>query len=355
MKKRIWVMTLVTVLALSVVTIGCPPVVPVEPLPVVPEPPEPIVWRVQCPWGTGLLAYQPFVRFAERVKEMSGGRLIIEPFPAGAIVGAFETFDAVRGGLFEGFQGWPAWWTGKDAAFASLCGIAMGFPESWQLDAWFWERGGLELARELYAQFDLFFVGPVIYGTESLHFRVPVDSIADFKGMKFRTPAGQTADLIGRLGASIVILPGGEIYTALDKGIIDGAEWGVLNMNYDLGLAEVARYFVKEGFHQPSGATEFAVRMDVWQALPDDLKAIVEAAVREWSQDQWYTTDVANFAARESMLRRGNVEVVFPEAELAEARKIAMEIWTDWAAKSPASAEIIESKMAFMRHLGIIE
>jgi TRAP-type mannitol/chloroaromatic compound transport system substrate-binding protein len=126
-------------------------------------------------------------------------------------------------------------------------------------------------------------------------------------------------------------------------------------MNYDLGLAEVARYFVKEGFHQPSGATEFAVRMDVWQALPDDLKAIVEAAVREWSQDQWYTTDVANFAARESMLRRGNVEVVFPEAELAEARKIAMEIWTDWAAKSPASGEIIESQMAFMRHLGIIE
>ena len=323
--------------------------------PVAPEPAQVFEWRVQTVWPPGLLAYEPFLRFTERVEEMSGGRLLIEPFPAGAIVGTFDKFDSVIAGVFEAYHSWPSYWVGKEPAFGSMPGITMGFPKSWQLDAWFWERGGIELARRLYAQFDLFYVGPQMYGTESIHFRVPVHSIADLQGLKIRTPAGMTADLIDRLGAAVVILPGGEIYSALDKGLIDGTEWTTLHMNYELGLHEVAPYFMKKGFHQPTGATEFVVRMDVWEALPDDLKAIVEAAVREWSLQQWYATDVANFVAREAMLEFGNVEVVFPEAEIAELRKIAMAVWEDWAAKSPLSAEFIESKVEFMKLLGIIE
>jgi TRAP-type mannitol/chloroaromatic compound transport system substrate-binding protein len=231
----------------------------------------------------------------------------------------------------------------------------MGFPESWQLDAWFWEEGGIKLARELYAKFGLFFVGPIMYGSEPMHLRVPVHSAADFRGLKFRTPAGMTADLMTALGSSVVILPGGEIYTAMDTGVIDGAEWGVLNMNYDLGVHEVAKYFIHPGFHQPTGATEFAVRMEVWKALPPDLQATVEAAAREWSTRQWYVTDIANISAKESMIARGNVLLELPEAEVAKIREIAKGIWDKWAARSPMAARIIESQIEFKRLLGILE
>lgn len=355
MKKKIMLIPLALCLALSLVTIGCPPVEPEVQPPVAPEPVEVFRWRVQTAWPSGFLPYVEFVRFTERLEELTGGRLIIEPFPAGAIVSLPEKFDAVIAGVFEGYQCWASLRAGKDAAFASIPGVTMGFPEIWQLDAWFWEWGGIELTRQLYAQFGLFYVGPQMYGTEPLHFIKPVHSIADLPGLKIRTPAGMTADLIDRLGASVVILPGGEIYSALDKGLIDGTEWTTLHMNYELGLHEVAPYFITTGFHQPTGANEFAVRMDVWEALPADLQALLEAAVREWSLQQWYATNIADIRAREAMLEFGNVELELPEADIAEIRKVALTVWEDWAAKSPMSAEIIESKIEFMRFLGVLE
>ncbi|MCL0033875.1 TRAP transporter substrate-binding protein DctP [Thermodesulfovibrionales bacterium] len=361
MGKKVWLIPLGLLLVIGLVAIGwfirpVPPVHVVEPpIEQVVEPVEVIEWRIQSLMAAGTLGYETFVRFTERVEEMSGGRLVIEPFPCGAIVGPFEKLDAVRAGVFEGFHSVPVYWTGKHPAFPPFYGLVAGFPESWQYEAWFHEWGGIELARELYEPFDLFFVGPQMWGAESMHFRFHVDSIADFAGKKFRTTPGMTADFFDALGFAVVILPGGEIYPALDKGVIDGGEFMPLAINYELGFHEVANYFMKTGFFLPTAASEFVVRTDKWEALPPDLQAIVIAANREWSSEQWLTNYIANFEARASMLALENVEVAIPEHEMAVIKETAIEVWEKWAAKDPLAGRVVESQMEFMRYLGIIE
>ncbi|MCL0065386.1 hypothetical protein M1N79_00635 [Dehalococcoidia bacterium] len=236
MKKRIGSMTmvLVLILALSLVAIGCPEEEVEQPPPEVVAP-EPVViheWNIQSVMAAGWAAYPPFVALTEKIYEMTDGRVVITPHPCGAIVGPFEKFDSVAAGVLDGMHSWSSYWIGKDPAFVGGPGLTAAFEEDWQLEAWYWERGGLELMREVYAGFDLFLVGPSTYGAESLHFVKPVDTLAEFQGLLFRTPPGMTSDLFGRLGAEIVVLPGGEIYLALDKGIILGTEFMPMSIMY---------------------------------------------------------------------------------------------------------------------------
>ncbi|MCL0041375.1 hypothetical protein M1N08_01335 [Dehalococcoidia bacterium] len=354
MKKGICAITMVGVVALGLAAIGCPPPPPPPNDVVVPEPVVIHEWKVQSVHHAGWAVYESFLRFAEKVYEMSDGRLRITPFPCGAVVGAFDVFDAVREGVLQAYHSWSSYWVGKDPAFVAFCGMAGGFPEDWQLESWFWKRGGIELARELYAEWDLFFVGPQQYGPESNHFVHRIYTIDCLDGMLFRTPAGMTADLFEKLGAGVVILPGGEIYMALEKGTIEGTEFMPISVMYDMGIHEVAPYFVAHGFHQPTGATEFVVCMEAWEALEPDLQAIVETAVRSWSMDQWFTAVLGNLAARKKMLEFGNTELFYAEECLARVREVAMEVWDMWAAKSPAAAVIIESQKAFLRELGLL-
>lgn len=305
-------------------------------------------------WGAGLLGYKAFLDFVKNVEEMSGGRLIIKPFSAGGLVGCFKVFDAVRAGAFEGFKSACTYWVGKDPAFSPLLGMPLSFRESWQLEAWFWEGGGIDLAREHYAKWGLYYVGPVHFGADSMHFKSKPEDIGWFKGKKFRTPHGMAADFIAALGAHVVVMPGGEVYTALAKGLLDGAEFITLDGNFGLGFHEVAKYFMMTGLHAPAQTSAFVVRMDKWEALSPDLQRILETAVRELSAETWLGWAVANYEARKKMLARGNVEVFFGEECWAKALETAKGIWAEWKEKNPMIRRIIESKLEFKRHLGVI-
>jgi TRAP-type mannitol/chloroaromatic compound transport system substrate-binding protein len=355
MNKRILAMTLVIlVLALSLVAIGCPPV-PVEPPVPVPVPPVIHRWVAQTLHAAGVAGFPPFVRFAERVYEATDGRIVITPHPCGAIVGVFEKFDALREGVLDAMHSWPSYWVGKDPAFGAIPGIAAGIPEPWQLEAWFMKRGGLELMRELYGKFDLFPIGVTLYGPESNHFVKPVDTLEEFQGLLFRTPPAMTAALFAALGAEIVIMPGPEVYLALEKGIIEGAEFMPMSIMYDLGIHEVAPYFVTVGFHMPTTVFPFTVRRETWEALGPELQSILECAVADFARDHLLYTLLADLAAREAMLAYGNTELFFPEEDLAKVREKALGIWEEWAGKSPMLARIIHSQIDFMRELGVLE
>lgn len=353
MNKRILIVTLVMILTLSLVAIGCPPVQEQLPVPE-PEPLEVFEWKVQTLWHPGMPIYPPFYTFVDRVYEMSGGRLIIEPFTAGAVVGTFDKFEATVAGVLSGFHSWSGYWVGMDPAFSFLSAV-QSFPEAWMMEAWYYYGGGLELARELYAQHDLFVVGPIVYTADSMHFTSYVDSLDDFQGIKIRTPPGKATDLLAALGASVVTLPPGEIYHALATGVIDAADFLSLSIMYGLGIHEVAPYFMTAGIVEPSGTTNFVVRMDLWEALPDDLKTIVETAVKAWSLEHWYLGVLADIEAREAMLAAGLTEVFLPEEDLVKVRELSMGIWDEWGAKSPMALRIKESKLEFMRFLGVIE
>jgi TRAP-type mannitol/chloroaromatic compound transport system substrate-binding protein len=249
------------------------------------------------------------------------------------------------------------YWTGKDPAFAVFASVPLGFSDRYQYEAWFWEGGGIELARELHAQYGLYVIGVSIYGPEFVHMRegFPVRTLDDYRGLKIRFPGGIQASVMGRLGISVVLLPGGEVYPAIAKGLLDGADFSTLATNYDLGWHEVTKWIIKPSLHQPTTALTLVVSLDKWEALPPDLQAIVEAASREFSEEMFARNLVEAYAALEAMLAHGNEVIVLSEADVARARELAAAEWEIWAAKSPMSRKAWDSYLDFMRLLGLIE
>jgi len=312
-------------------------------------------WNLQTLLPAGLpMQKEIFLSFASNLRAATGGRLDITVHPAGSLVGTFEMFDAVSKGVFEAYMANPTYWSGKDPAFAPLSSPTMGFPEVWQLDAWYWRRGGLQLAQKLYAKYNLYFL-PINYGPDSIHSKKKLVRGADFKGVKFRTPQGMPADLLAKLGASIVVVPGGEVYSSLQKGIIEAAEWGSPDLHYTVGWHEVTKYVIYPAFHQPTNGNEVTVNMDAWKKLPDDLKIIFTNAVVKLGHDMQQYMASRDYEAMSKMVAYGNEWVVMPENELAKIQQIAVTVWDQWAARSPACKEIIDSQKDFMRLLRVIK
>ena len=177
-------------------------------------------------WSAAELTYKAFQDFCERLKVNTNGRLVIEPFAAGAVTGVFETLDAVSAGVLQAHSSWPGYFTGKDAGLAVISDFVFGYQHPHQAEAWFHHRGGMQMLREAYAKYNVYPVGVSWWGVESIVSKKPIRTMEDFKGVKFRSPQGMTAEILTKLGASIVVLPGGEVFSALDKGVVDAADWG---------------------------------------------------------------------------------------------------------------------------------
>jgi TRAP-type mannitol/chloroaromatic compound transport system substrate-binding protein len=352
-KKRIFPVTVVIALVLSVLAIGCPPV-QVDPVVPVPVPPIKIEWVMQSLYPAGTVGYKTFVEWTERVYTLTGGRLSITPHSADAIVPTMKAFEAVVGGALDGMNMTPAYWGGKDPAMSMSTFLPFGITESWQLDIWIHERGGLELVRELYAQHGMHLIGLYLWGPESLVSTVPIHRIEDFAGLKMRSPGGILAAICARFGASLITMPLGEVYMALETGIIDLADWGTPSGNYAVGLHEVAKYFVYP-FAHVNPIICIAVRPEAWNALPADIQAILETSVRELFWEKVSELWLEDKVAVEAMLAAGNVAIAWDEAEIARMAAIARETWEEWMGRSPMAARIGGSKIEFMKELGILE
>ncbi len=313
-----------------------------------------IEWKAQSLWQAGTLPHQIFEEFAQRVGERSDGRLKIEALAVNSIVSSTESLDAVGADILQAQQSGPAYFTGKDAAFALLSDPQGGFENPEQMRQWMETGGGMDLARELYARYKVHFVGGVWYGMESLVSKKPIRKLADFKGVKIRAPQGLGQDIFLRLGAAPVNLPGSEVYTALERGVVDASDWGTLSMNQDLGYHKLAPYPIYPGYHSMPMA-DFAVNINRWNALPDDLKILVEDEVRQFTDEMIER----NRAADEKVLAQadelGFEAIDLPAAERRKFREIAREVWSEYADRSPMAKRIYESQVAFLQKLNLLD
>ena len=313
-----------------------------------------IEWKAQSLWQAGTLPHQIFEEFAQRVGERSDGRLKIEALAVNSIVSSTESLDAVGADILQAQQSGPAYFTGKDAAFALLSDPQGGFENPEQMRQWMETGGGMALARELYARYNVYFVGGVWYGMESLVSKKPIRKLADFKGVKIRAPQGLGQDIFLRLGAAPVNLPGSEVYTALERGVVDASDWGTLSMNQDLGYHKLAPYPIYPGYHSMPMA-DFAVNMNRWNALPDDLKILVEDEVRQFTDEMIER----NRAADEKVLAQadelGFEAIDLPAGERRKFREIAREVWSEYADRSPMAKRIYESQVAFLQKLNLLD
>jgi len=242
-----------------------------------------INWKMQSTWTAGDFHQNDPKGVVERIEAMSGGRLKINLQAAGAIVPAFEVLDAVHKGILDAGHAWPGYWTGKHPA-ATLFGSVPGGPFGMNAEdylGWMYLGGGNELYNELMQkELKMNVVVFPTYGEtpEPLGwFKGPVKDVNAFKGLKFRA-GGMSAEVFKAMGMSVVTLPGGEIVPALERGVIDAAEYSDPSSDMSVGFPDVRKFYHMPSVHQPTGIMELIIAKKHWDALPADLKAIVENA-----------------------------------------------------------------------------
>lgn len=309
-------------------------------------------WKVQSTFPTGIWDYLWGENFVKRVNEVSGGRLQIELLPAGAVVPAFEVLDAVNRGVLDGGITWSGYWVGKNSAF-SLFASATGGPfgmNNWDFTAWLYEGGGIDLYRELLEKVGFKVVWFPIWGemSEPLGwYKKPIRSVRDLKGTKMRA-AGLAADVFKELGASVVTLPAAEILPALERGVIDGAEFSDPHSDSRLGFQSVTKYYHIPGIHQPTGVGEAIFNKARWDKLPADLRKLVEMVARETMVVNWTKAWRMNHEALEELVTKRGVTVVeTPREVLLELLKAWDKVAAREAAKNPDFARILASQKKF--------
>ncbi len=311
-------------------------------------------WRMQVLWDPGTTPYMVGEKYVERIKEATGGRLDIKMHAPGTLVPTNEMLDAVQSGMIEMMWQYEGYYIGKMPEVAFTSSLPLGFTDAWQFETWFWKLGGVDLLRQSYAKHGVYYIAPTIYGEEPIHSRVPIRSVEEFKGKKGRF-VGLAGPVMAKLGVAVSPMATAEVYSALETGVVDIADRGGLAANFDAGLHEVAKFIIMPGFHQPTTATCFAANSDAWSKLPKDVQAIVESVSREFSMELFQENLVKDFDALKNFKEKGVEVIVLPEADIRKIRTIAMEVWEEYADKSPEAREILESQKNWMKLIGLIE
>jgi len=316
-------------------------------------------WRLQHAFPPGTNWDDSMKKMAENIKTMSNGRLDIKIFAAGSLVSVHESFDALSKGIFEAHMNIPAYWTGKMRAAQVLMSMpGMGFERAEDFSAWYWKRGGIEIAREVYAKFNIFPVGFAPMENMAAIFARkdhPIRSLEDFKGLKIRAVPGIMTDILRALGATPVPLPYAEVYTSLETGVIDAAITGTLDMNYKMGLHQVTHWIVWPSLWMPTAAPEVAVGMDAWKQLPPDLQNILIAAVRNWAFDIFAIVLDGNCEAMKKMKVAGIESIYLPAKDVKKIREVALSIEDKWTSKDPSAAKVWASQKEFMSLLELLK
>ncbi len=286
-------------------------------------------------------------RLAKIVNEMSNGRLEIKVFGAGELVPAFEVFDAVSSGAADMGHAGAYYWAGKAAATQFFTAIPFGLTAQ-EINSWIQNGGGQELWEELYAPFNLV---PRQGGNTGVQmagwFNKEVNSLADLKGLKMRIP-GLGGKVFEKAGGVPVTLPGGELYTSMQTGVIDATEWVGPYNDMAFGLHEVAKYYYYPGWHEPGAMLEFTINKEKYDALPADLKAILDYACREVNQNMLDEYTAKNNQALKTLVEKHNVQLrKLPDDVLKKLMEISHEVVKEQAQENELSKRIYESVTAF--------
>jgi len=316
---------------------------------------SPITMRWQSTWPAKDIFHEFALDFAAKVNGMSGGRLKIEVLPAGAVVKAFELLDAVSKGTLDGGHGVVAYWYGKNSAVALWgSGPAFGMDPNMVL-AWHKYGGGKELLADIYKNLNLDVVS-FLYAPMPTQpfgwFKKPVTKAADLKGVKFRT-VGLAVDLYKEMGAAVNPLPGAEIVPALDRGLIDAAEFNNASSDRLLGFPDVAKNCMLQSFHQCSEQFEILFNKKRYDALPADLKAIIDNAVEAASAEMsWKAIDRYSKDYLEMQEKQGVKFWKTPDAILRAQLEAWDKIIAAKGAENPSFKAVNESMKTFAQRAG---
>lgn len=311
-------------------------------------------WKMVTTWPPNLPVLQTGAeRFAKRVEEVSEGRIKIQVFAGGELVPALGVFDAVSDGTVQAGSGAAYYWAGKTPAAQWFASVPFGL-NAQGINAWFYSGGGLQLWEEVYKPFNVI---PRPQGNTGVQmggwFRKKMNSIDDYKGLKMRIP-GLGGKVVAKAGGTVVLKAGAEIFTNLERGVIDATEWVGPLHDLRMGFYKAAKYYYYPGWHEPGTCLEVIFNKKAYESLPKDLQAIIDAVAMEtnlWSLSEF---EARNGEALEELITKHKVELVrFPEALLDDLRKLAKEVLEEEANKDEMSRKVHEAFKKFKKQVGI--
>ena len=309
-------------------------------------------WKIQTSWPGGI-GLEIFKTWCNGIKEKTGGELAFQPFGAKDVVGDFQLFDAVKNGVLEAMNPFTLYWAGRMPAAVFLSSYPLGPRNPHEWDVFYYGLGGLEMARDLFAQQGLYYVGPIHHGPNIIHSKVPIRSIDDFRGRKMRLPGGMVAEVFQAAGAKTTLLPGSEIFPALEKGTIDVADYVGPAVNYALGFHQVTKYISMgpPGFmsiYQPVDLMDLTVSMKAWDALSPQMKQFVEMEVHVYSDIHHAGIQKADQEAWKKFDEAGTIVTRLTQDDVEAFTKLAVPRWFAWANKDKDAARVFKTQLDYM-------
>ena len=309
-------------------------------------------WRLVTSWpknypGLGMAPE----RIADLVEEMSDGQMKITVYGAEEQVPAFGVFDAVSSGSHQMGHSGGYFWKGKVPAAQFFTSVPFGLTAD-EINAWVNRGGGLELWREIYAPFNIYPIPAGNTGTQMFGwFNKEINSLEDVKGLKMRIP-GIGGEVLKEAGGIPVTLPGGELFTALQTGVIDATEWVGPYNDLTFGFHQAAKYYYYPGWHEPGPMLELLINIDAWNSLPNHLKVIIETATKAVNQDMLDEYLAKNNQALTELVEVHGVELRrLPDDVIEEFREISNKILDDLAKEDETIAKVYESYLNFKNNV----
>ncbi|MEO1550120.1 MAG: TRAP transporter substrate-binding protein [Pseudomonadota bacterium] len=308
--------------------------------------------RIQTHYAPETVSGKLAAQYMEDIQTMSGGGIEVEMFYSSSVVKSVETFDAAATGILDCDMTGGGYQTGKNSAFQFVGDIMGGYSTPYQQLSWLYFGGGLEAAKPLYNKYGMELVGWWVYGQESFASSKPIRGVEDFKDWKFRSPPGMETKIFEKLGAKPIVMDFTEIFTALETGIIDGADASGLANNVGLGLYDLVKHANFPGFHSmPSD--HLACNKAVWDAMPDAHRRIMTVAMEALALRTALTFEKKNAEAAAELRAAGVTLHEWPADELQKFRDAAQATWPEFA-DTPEAEALVEAHLAYLDQLGLV-
>jgi TRAP-type mannitol/chloroaromatic compound transport system substrate-binding protein len=292
--------------------------------------------------------------WAKSVEQLTEGVVSIEMLPVGSIVKHTETLEAVGAGILDGHVTATSYFSGKDPAFGLLGNSVGAWGDPNEMLDFVNNGGGKELYLELLSPYGVQFIGASATGLEAFVSKVPLNGVADLKGLKLRAPEGLVQAVFAAAGASPVNLPGSEVYTSLDKGLIEAADYTVFSTNHQQGLHKIAKHPVYPGFHSLP-MLEVSMTKKTWSKIPEKAQKVLIKSVNDFAQNMVSTLKERDMAAVEEAKKSGDIIIHdWSMVERNKFRNIAKGQWEVFAKKSPNASKVFDALNKYLAAKGML-
>ncbi len=308
--------------------------------------------RIQTHYAPETVSGKLAAQYIDDIQTMSNGGIQVEMFYSSSVVKSVETFDAAATGILDCDMTGGGYQTGKNSAFQFVGDIMGGYATPYQQLSWLYYGGGMEAAEKLYNKYGMELIGWWVYGQESFASSKPIAKVDDFKGWKFRSPPGMETKIFEKLGAKPIVMDFTEIFTALETGIIDGADASGLANNVGLGLYDLVKYANYPGFHSmPSD--HLACNKAKWDAMPKAHQRIMKVAMEALALRTALTFEKKNAEAAAMLRKQGVTLSQWSPEELQKFRDVAQSTWPEFA-DTPEAKALVASHLAYLDQLGLV-